>query len=77
MSSRFDARVEAQQDPQRTFDSESSMFCASTKIARFVETQLGPSDMVALMYPLEPVSAVRMTRNHDAVAAGVGREPVW
>ena len=30
-------------------------------IAKFISTQLGPSDMVGLMYPLETVSSVRMT----------------
>ena len=44
---------------------------ARTQIARFVETQLGPSDMIGVMYPLEPVAAVRMTRNHDAVVKGL------
>jgi VWFA-related protein len=36
-------------------------------IARFVDTQLGPSDMVGVMYPLESLASIRMTRNHDAV----------
>jgi len=36
-------------------------------IAKFISTQLGPSDMIGLMYPLEAVSAVRMTRDHDRV----------
>src|SRR5262249_32955362 len=27
--------------------------------------------MVGVMYPLQPVSTVRMTRNHDAVLAGI------
>lgn len=49
---------------------ETSM-SARGQLARFVETQLGPSDMIGVMYPLEPVSAVRMTRNHDAVMKGV------
>jgi VWFA-related protein len=44
---------------------------ARNQIARFVETQLGPSDMVGLMYPLEPIGAVRMTRNHDAIVKGI------
>ena len=43
----------------------------ATQLARFVETQLGPSDMIGLMYPLEPIASVRMTRNHDAVVEGV------
>lgn len=37
------------------------------QIARFVQTQLGPSDMVGVMYPLEATSSVRMTRNHGAL----------
>src|SRR6185436_16030765 len=49
---------------------ETSM-SARGQLARFVETQLGPSDMIGVMYPLEPVSAVRMTRNHDAVVQGI------
>ena len=40
-------------------------------LARFVERQLGPSDMIGLMYPLEAVSSVRMTRNHEAVMKGL------
>src|SRR5215467_12097942 len=40
-------------------------------IEQFVQTQLGPSDMIGLMYPLESVFNVRMTRNHDAVVSGV------
>jgi VWFA-related protein len=41
------------------------------QLARFIETQLGPSDMVGLMYPLETTSSVRMTRNHSAVMRGL------
>ena len=40
---------------------------ASGQLARFVQTQLGPSDMIGLMHPLDPTAAVRMTRNHDAI----------
>ena len=40
-------------------------------IQQFVQTQLGPSDMIGLMYPLESVFNVRMTRNHNAVVSGV------
>ena len=40
-------------------------------ISRFIETQLGPSDMIGTMYPLTPLDAVRFTRNHDAVMRGV------
>lgn len=37
------------------------------QLATFIQTQLGPSDMVGVMYPLEPITAVRMTRDHDAI----------
>ncbi len=40
-------------------------------IEQFVQTQLGPSDMIGLMYPLESIFNVRMTRNHEAVVAGL------
>ncbi|HUK36459.1 MAG TPA: hypothetical protein VLV86_21225, partial [Vicinamibacterales bacterium] len=42
-------------------------------IEQFVQTQLGPSDMIGLMYPLESIFNLRMTRNHNAVAEGVER----
>jgi VWFA-related protein len=41
-------------------------------VAKFISTQLGPSDMVGLMYPLQPVSSVRMTRDRDRVIQGLG-----
>jgi VWFA-related protein len=47
-------------------------------IARFIETQLGPSDMVGVMYPLQAVSAVRMTRDRrrmlQSLESFVGRK---
>jgi VWFA-related protein len=42
-------------------------------LEQFVQTYLGPSDMMGLMYPLESVFNVRMTRNHEAVVKGVDR----
>jgi len=49
---------------------ESSLI-ARDQIARFVDTQLVPSDMVSVMYPLQPISSLRMTRNHDAIAGAI------
>jgi VWFA-related protein len=40
-------------------------------LTQFIETQLGPSDMLGVMYPLQPVSAVRMSRNHEAIVKGL------
>jgi VWFA-related protein len=42
-------------------------------LERWVQTQLGPSDMIGLMSPLESVFNVRMTRNHEAVVKGLDR----
>jgi VWFA-related protein len=38
------------------------------QVARFVETQLGPSDLVGLMYPLTSLASVQMSRNRDAAS---------
>jgi len=40
-------------------------------LQQFVQTQLGPTDMIGLMYPLESVFNVRMTRNQDQVVRGL------
>ena len=42
------------------------------QLSRFVQTQLGPSDMIGLMMPLEPLASVRHTRNHAAVLRALG-----
>ncbi len=41
------------------------------QLEQFVSTQLGPSDMIGVMYPLESTASVRMTRNHSAVVRGL------
>src|SRR5215467_3282865 len=75
----IDEETEAARDDVRLFAiflddyhvrRETSM-SARAQLARFVETQLGPSDMIGVMYPLEPIASVRMTRNHDAVEKGL------
>jgi VWFA-related protein len=43
------------------------------QLTRFIETNIGPSDMVGVMYPLESTASVRMTRNHSAVARGLSQ----
>jgi VWFA-related protein len=42
-------------------------------LANFIRTQLGPLDLVGLMYPLTPVGDVRLTRNHEAVIRAIER----
>jgi VWFA-related protein len=42
-------------------------------LAQFIKTQLGPLDMVAIMYPLMSVSQLTFTRDLDALAAAVNQ----
>jgi len=42
-------------------------------LVNFIRTQLGPLDLVGLMYPLTPVGDVRLTRDHDAVIRAIER----
>ena len=42
-------------------------------LINFIYTQLGPSDMVSVMYPLTPLDAVQMTRNHESIVAAIER----
>ncbi len=42
-------------------------------LTTFIRNQLGPLDMVSLMYPLTPLSDVRMTRNHDAIVRAINQ----
>jgi VWFA-related protein len=41
------------------------------QLTQFIDTQIGPSDMVGVMYPLESTASVRMTRSHSAVSRGL------
>jgi hypothetical protein len=50
---------------------DGNSLAARQQIARFIETQLGPSDMVGLMYPLQPAASVRFSRNHAAIRKGI------
>jgi len=74
-----DEELEAARDDVRLFGvflddyhvRDSTSMSVRQSLARFIETQLGPSDMIGLMYPLQPLSAVRFSRNHDAVGRAV------
>jgi len=75
----FDEEAEAARDDVRLFSiflddyhvRRGSSMAVRGQLARFVERQLGPTDMIGLMYPLETTSSVRMTRNHDAIMRAV------
>ena len=74
-----DEEIEASRDDVRLFGiflddyhvRRGASMVARGEIARFVETQLGPSDMIGLMYPLTPLDAVRFTRNHGAIQGAI------
>ena len=76
-----DERREAARDDVRLFAiflddyhvTRESSLTARDQIARFVETALGPSDMVGIMYPLERLSSLLMTRDHDAVVKALSQ----
>jgi hypothetical protein len=46
---------------------------AASRSSDFIENQLAPADMVALMYPLTPVSDIRFSRNRGRASSGPSR----
>jgi VWFA-related protein len=46
---------------------------ARQSLADFIRSRLLPSDMLALMYPLTPLSEVRLTRDHESVLSAISR----
>ncbi len=42
-------------------------------LTRFIQTQVRPHDMIAVMYPLSPASDVSFTRDHAAVISAIER----
>jgi VWFA-related protein len=75
----YDEEAEAARDDVRLFSiflddyhvRKGASLASRNQLSRFIETQLGPSDMIGVMYPLETTSSVRMTRNHSAVMRGL------
>jgi VWFA-related protein len=75
----YDEEMEASREDVRLFAiflddyhvRRGTSMAVRNQLAQFVETQLGPSDMIGVMYPLESTSSVRMTRNHSAVVRGL------
>jgi len=71
-----DEEIEAQKDDVRLFGiflddyhvTRDNSRAARDQLARFVRTQFGPSDMIAIMRPLDPLAAVRAGRNQEAIA---------
>ncbi len=75
----LDEELEAARDDVRLFGiflddyhvRATTSMSARTQLSRFIETQLGPSDMVGLMYPLSPVTTMRFTRNHATISGAL------
>ena len=71
----FDEESEAARDDVRLFGiflddyhvRKGTSLSVRNPLSAFIEKQIGPSDMIGVMYPLETTSSVRFTRNHDAV----------
>jgi len=77
--STFDEETEARQPNVRLFIlllddyhvRRGSDLAVRKPLVDFISNQLAPQDMVAIMYPLTPVSAITFTRNRDSMIAAV------
>jgi VWFA-related protein len=75
----YDEESEAARDDVRLFAiflddyhvRRGSSLSVRKQLATFVENNIGPSDMIGVMYPLESTGSVRMTRAHSAVMRGL------
>jgi VWFA-related protein len=74
-----DEETEAQRDDVRLFAiflddyhvRASNSISVREPLTRFIETQLRPNDMVAIMYPLTPTTDVMFTRDHAAIVRAI------
>ncbi len=77
--SRYDEEAEAGRDDVRLFViflddyhvRNYNAMRAREPLTKFLQTQLGPLDMVAIMYPLMSVNDVTFTRDKDAIASAI------
>jgi VWFA-related protein len=77
----FDEESEAAKDDVRLFAfflddyhvRKGTSMATANPLFRFIQNQIGPTDMVGVMYPLTPTAAIRFTRNHGAVATALQR----
>lgn len=81
ITSTYAEEAEARRDDVRLFviffDDYHVRLGASMRVKQdmiqFIQTQVGPKDMIAMMYPLDPLRAVSFTRNHEAVIRAIER----
>jgi VWFA-related protein len=77
--SRNDEELIANRDDVRVFviffddyhTRRSNSMSVREPLRRFVQDQLRPNDVVAVMYPLTPVSDLSFTRNHDSIVSAI------
>ncbi|MDO8834570.1 MAG: VWA domain-containing protein [Vicinamibacterales bacterium] len=77
--SRYDEEAEANRDDVRLFvvflDDYHVRLGNSMRVrdplVKFIQTQLGPLDMVGVMYPLMSVSDISFTRDHESVVRAI------
>lgn len=81
LSSRADEETAAQNDDARIFvfflDEYhvrlGNSMAARKHLVEFVQTQLGPKDLVSVMYPLSPIDSVVLTRDHRQLVNAIER----
>jgi VWFA-related protein len=79
--SRNDEEVEADRDDTRVFVivlddyhvRRANSISVREPLLQFIQNSLRPADMVAVMYPLTPVSDLSFTRNHASIATAIQR----
>src|SRR5918994_5952819 len=77
--STYDEETEASRDDVRLFviffddyhTRVGSALAVKEPLTRFIQTQIGTNDLVALMYPLTPVDAISVTRNHNSIISAI------
>ena len=77
--SRYDEETEAARDDVRLFviffddyhTRVGSALAVKEPLTRFIQTQIGANDLVAMMYPLTPVDAISVTRNHNSIVSAI------
>ncbi len=50
-----------------------SSLASRKHLVEFIQTQLGPRDLVSVMYPLSPLDSVVLTRDHDQLTRAIER----
>jgi VWFA-related protein len=77
----YDEEAEAARDDVRLFTiflddyhvRRGSALGVRKALVEFMQKDIGPTDMVGLMYPLQPVSSLRMTRDHDSIISALNK----